>query len=179
VSDADLAPYLALEGGSPPELPFWETPRTPQPTVSTLTSLNSAIRENLAYERREEGTARTSSETLTCGSGACRDFAVLFAETLRGMGIAARLASGYLGEFGVAPDERRAEGALHAWVEAYLPGAGWVGFDPTNGTLCDHHHLTAAVGLEPADISPVVGRYFHDTHVPAQMLASLQLHEIA
>ena len=68
-----------------------------------------------------------------------------------------------------------AEGALHAWTEIYLPGAGWVGFDPTNGYLCNHHHITAAVGLTPADISPILGNYYHPTHVPAQMSASLQV----
>ncbi len=174
-----LAPYLANPDGMGVSLPFWQPPAAPQPTVSMLVSLNEALRGHLAYERREEGAARSPAETLACRSGACRDFAVLMAATLRGMGVAARLASGYLGEFGVEKSERRAEGALHAWVEAYLPGAGWVGFDPTNGTLCDHHHLTAAVGLAPADISPVIGRYFHASHVPAQMLASLQIHEIA
>jgi transglutaminase-like putative cysteine protease len=98
---------------------------------------------------------------------------VLLAETLRGLGLAARIASGYLCEFGEAG--KVAEGALHAWAEVYLPGAGWVGMDPTNGTFCDHHHLTAAVGLTPADISPVLGNYYHATHVPAQMTASLQI----
>jgi transglutaminase-like putative cysteine protease len=75
---------------------------------------------------------------LQLGRGACRDFAVLMAEALRELGLAARLASGYLCEFGEG--EKRAEGALHAWVETYIPGPGWLGLDPTNGTLCDHHH---------------------------------------
>jgi len=171
-----LAPYLAQDAA--PELPFWQPPATPQPTVSTLVSLNAALREQLAYERRDEGTARSPAETLAHGGGACRDFAVLLAATLRGMGIAARLASGYLGEFGVEASARRAEGALHGGREAYLRGGGWVGLDPTNGVLCDHHHLTTAVGLAPADVSPVIGRYFHASHVPAQMHASLQIHEI-
>ena len=166
-----LAPYL--RSGAGPELPFWKAPAQPQPTVETLVALNAAIREHLAYERRDEGEARTSAETLALGIGACRDFSVLLVDVLRGLGLAARLASGYLCEFGHG--EKRAEGSLHAWAEAYLPGAGWVGMDPTNGTFCDHRHLTAAVGLTPADIAPVAGNYYHKTHVPSQMTASLQI----
>jgi len=135
--------------------------------------LNSAIHDHLAYERRDEGAAYTPEETLRLGRGACRDFAVLLAEVARGLGLAARLASGYLCEFGSA--EKRAEGALHAWTEIYLPGAGWVGFDPTNGYLCNHHHITAAVGFTPEDISPILGRYFHPTPVAGSMTASLQI----
>ena len=166
-----LAPYL--HAGPAPVLPFWKVPAQPRPTVETLVALNAAIREHLAYERRDEGEARSPAETLALGLGACRDFSVLLAGVLRGLGLAARLASGYLCEFG--DGEKRAEGALHAWVEAYLPGAGWVGMDPTNGTFCDHRHLTAAVGLTPADIAPIAGKYFHKTHVPAQMMASLEI----
>ncbi len=166
-----LQPYR-ISGGAP-ALPFWQPPAEPQPTAETLVALNAAIHQNLAYERRDEGTAYSPAETVQRGRGACRDFAVLLAETVRGLGLAARLASGYLCEFG--DGEKFAEGALHAWVEVYLPGAGWVGLDPTNGTLCNHHHLTAAVGLTPADISPVFGNYYHPSHVPAQMTASLQI----
>jgi transglutaminase-like putative cysteine protease len=170
-----LAPYLRDAGTL--ELPFWKRPRSPVSTIEMLVGLNRNLREHLAYERRDHGAARTSAETLAAGGGACRDFAVLLATTLRALGIATRLASGYLSEFGVA--ERRAEGSLHAWTEAYLPGAGWVGFDPTNGVLCNHHHVTAAVGLDAADIAPVSGRYFHSREIPAQMLASLKIHEIS
>lgn len=158
------------------ELPFWKAPTKPRQTVEALTELNFALHENIAYERREEGPPRAPHETLALGRGSCRDYAVLLAEALRQLGLAARLASGYLCEFG--EEERRAEGALHAWTEAYLPGAGWVGFDPTNGILCNHNHITAAVGLTPADIAPILGRYFHPTHVPSQMATSLHIHEI-
>jgi len=146
---------------------------TPQPTVDTLVALNAALHDNLAYERREEGAAYAPEETLRLGRGSCRDFTVLLAEVARSLGLAARLASGYLCEFG--NESKVAEGALHAWTEIYLPGAGWVGFDPTNGYLCNHHHITAAVGLTPEDISPILGNYFHPTHVPAQMTTSLQI----
>lgn len=163
-----LKPYLQTEAA--PDLRFWKRPATPQPTTETLAALNSAIRDNLGYERRNEGEAFSPAETLQRGSGACRDFAVLMVETLRGMGLAARLASGYLCEFG--DEEKVAEGALHAWVETYLPGAGWIGLDPTNGTFCDHHHLTAAVGLTAADISPMLGNYYHPTHAPTQTMSA-------
>jgi transglutaminase-like putative cysteine protease len=166
-----LAPYRQAAGAL--TLPFWQPPTSPQPTVSTLISLNEAIHTHLAYERREEGEAYAPEETLRLGRGSCRDFTVLLAEVARGLGLAARLASGYLCEFG--SEEKVAEGALHAWTEIYLPGAGWLGFDPTNGYLCNHHHITAAVGLTPADISPILGNYYHPTHVPAQMNASLQI----
>ena len=163
-----LQPYL--QTAAAPELPFWKAPTTPQPTAETLVELNSAIHDHLEYERRDEGVAFSPAETLQRGRGACRDFAVLLMETLRGLGLAARQASGYLCEFGDA--EKVAEGALHAWVETYLPGAGWIGLDPTNGTFCDHHHLTAAVGLTAADISPMLGNYFHPTRTPAQTMSA-------
>ena len=166
-----LSPYL--QTGKRIALPFWKTPERTRPTVETLIELNDAIHTNLEYERREEGEPHPPEELLQRGAGACRDFAVLLAEVLRGFGIAARLASGYLCEFG--DGEKVAEGSLHAWTEAYLPGAGWLGMDPTNGTFCDHHHLTAAVGLTPEDISPVLGNYYSKRHIPSQMHASLQI----
>jgi transglutaminase-like putative cysteine protease len=167
-----LAPYL--QGGDVvPDLPFWHPPSAPRPTIPALMELNEALHRHIAYERRDEGVAYLPDETLRLGRGACRDFSVLLAAVARGLGIAARLASGYLCEFGEG--EKKAEGALHAWTELYLPGAGWVGFDPTNGYLCNHHHITAAVGLTPDDISPILGRYFHPTSVTSQMTASLQI----
>jgi len=166
-----LGPYL--KNARPIDLPFWKAPGHAQDTVDTLMDLNEAIHTNLAYERREEGEAHTPEQLLELGEGACRDFAELHAEVLRGLGVAARLASGYLCEFGGG--DKVAEGALHAWTEAYIPGAGWIGMDSTNGTFCDHHHLTTAVGIEPEDISPVHGDYYSDQHIPSDMEASLQI----
>jgi len=169
-----LAPYLS--SAPAPRIPFWKAPVTPKPTVETLMALNSALHQHLAYERRDVGAARPSAETIQLRRGSCRDFAVLMVDALRGLGLAARFASGYLCEFGST--EKVAEGALHAWVESYLPGAGWVGFDPTNGTLCDHHHLTAAVGIGPEDVAPVAGSYYHNTPVPHEMTASLEILDV-
>jgi transglutaminase-like putative cysteine protease len=166
-----LSPYLGSEPA--PELGFWKPPDSPRSTVETLVELNAAIRDNLQYERREEGSARSSHETLSLGRGACRDFSVLLVDSLRGLGLAARFASGYLCEF--ETDEKRAEGSLHAWVETYLPGAGWIGLDPTNGTFCDHHHLVAAVGVTPGDTAPIEGIYYHSKPVPHEMTSSLTI----
>ena len=166
-----LTPYL--DTAPAPTLGFWSVSNAPQPTVDTLVALNEALHRHLKYERRDEGTARSSAETLELGRGACRDFAVLLVATLRGLGLAARFASGYLCEFG--DREKRAEGALHAWVETYLPGAGWVGMDPTNGTFCDHHHLLAAVGADTADVSPVTGSYYHREKLSQQLEARLEI----
>ncbi len=154
-------------------LPFWTAPPRGTATLEMLMSLNESIHNNIAYARRDEGDSLAPAELLRLGAGSCRDFAVLLAQVLRGLGIASRVASGYLCEFG--DGTRVAEGALHAWTEAYIPGAGWLGMDPTNGTLCDHHHLTAAVGLEPEDITPVLGDYYSVAHTPSHMETSLQI----
>jgi transglutaminase-like putative cysteine protease len=166
-----LAPYLRSD--NPLSLPFWTAPSVPESTVSTLVSLNAALHENIAYERRDEGAAYAAEETLRFGRGSCRDYAVLLAEVARGIGVAARLASGFLCEF---EDGRKvADGAMHAWTELYLPGAGWIGFDPTNGYLCNHYHLTAAVGLIPEDITPILGTFSPPLPQPPLMAASLHI----
>ena len=156
-------------------VPGWEPPtaRKRRDTVKTLVELNRALHECIGYERREEGAARSPAETLRFGRGACRDVTVLLAEMLRQMGLAARLTSGYLRESD--SEVRHAEGSLHAWTEVYLPGAGWVGLDATNGVFCNHNFIGAAVGLTPADITPISGIYFHKKRIPAQMTSKLQL----
>lgn len=171
---AVLAPFLKMSTGL--NLPTGLRPGAPMPTVEALVTLNQWIFEHFDYMRRDEGDAWTAEETLKKQSGACRDFAVLFAEVLRHHGIASRLASGFLWEppeFEVA--DRRADGALHAWVEAYLPGPGWIGLDPTNGILCDHHFITAAVGITPADVSPVDGHYFGKKTIPSHLESTLSI----
>ena len=147
--------------------------KAPRSTVSSLVELNQVMHECIGYERREEGVARDPRETLRIGRGACRDVAVLLAEMLRDMGLAARLASGYLRES--ESKKKRAEGSLHAWTEVFLPGAGWVGLDATNGIFCNHNFITAAVGLTPADITPISGAYFHKMEIPAEMTSRLEL----
>ncbi len=170
-----LAPYCQRQSPGNLNLAGWDSPQpgATRGTVSALVELTRIVHEQIGYERREEGSARGPAETLQMLSGACRDISVLLAELLRELGLAARLVSGYLRE---ADDEMRyAEGALHAWTEVYLPGAGWIGLDPTNGIFCNHNFIAAAVGLTPADITPISGSFYHRDRVPAQMTSRLEL----
>ena len=164
-----------LEPGPAFPLPSPLAPDAPRPTVETLVSLTRWIHKNLEYERRDEGAPLPPAETLRRGKGSCRDLGPFLAEVLRQNGVAARLASGFVWEGDKAPAERRAESALHAWVEACLPGAGWIGLDPTNGVFCDHHFVTTAVGLNHGDISPVAGTYFGKTTIESTLAARLEV----
>ena len=170
-----LAPYLKRQTTGTLEIPGWKPATTTEPrgTVSSLVGLNQAMHACIEYERREEGAALSPSETLRLRRGACRDVAVLLAETLRAAGLAARLVSGYLRE--TEAESRRAEGSLHAWTEVYLPGAGWVGMDGTNGVFCNHNFIAAAVGLWPVDITPIGGSFYHDGKLSSKMTSRLEL----
>jgi transglutaminase-like putative cysteine protease len=170
-----LASYRDLRGKEKLVVPGWEPPtkKNPRGTVETLVELNKRLHECIGYERREEGAALSPAETLRLGRGACRDVAVLLAEISRQMGLAARLTSGYLRESD--SETKCAEGSLHAWTEVFLPGAGWIGLDATNGVFCNHNFIGAAVGLTPADITPISGAFYHEKRVPAQMTSKLEL----
>jgi len=157
------------------DLPPVLRPVSGSETVGALVAMNGWIHANIAYERREDGEPHPPEETLRRGRGACRDTAVLLAAALRAQGLAARLVSGFLWESAGDPAEHRAENALHAWTEVFLPGAGWVGLDPSNGVFVDHHYLATAVGVAPADIAPVSGLYFGDRTVPHRLETSLRI----
>ncbi len=147
--------------------------------VGALLAMNQWIHGHIAYERRDEGEALAPEETLRRRRGACRDTAVLLATALRAEGLAARLVSGFLWESAGDPAGRKAESALHAWTEVFLPGAGWVGMDPSNGVLADHHYLATAVGVVPADIEPVSGLYFGHEKIPGALETSLRIERTA
>ena len=170
-----LAPYRERQTKDRLAVPGWTPPnnKTPRDTVAMLVELNKKLHECIGYERREEGAALSPAETLKLGRGACRDVTVLLAEILRQLGLAARLTSGYLREGDTK--NRRAEGSLHAWTEVFLPGAGWLGLDATNGIFSNHNFIGAAVGLVPADITPISGIYFHKKRIPAHMTSRLAL----
>jgi transglutaminase-like putative cysteine protease len=170
-----LAVYRERRSKGELALPGWQPPTSKKRrgTVETLVDINKRLHECIGYERREEGPALSPAETLRRGRGACRDVSVLLAEMLRQMGLAARLTSGYLRESD--SETKRAEGSLHAWTEVFLPGAGWIGMDATNGVMANHNFIAAAIGLTPADITPISGVYYHAKRVPAQMTSKLQL----
>ncbi|MFW2390128.1 MAG: transglutaminase family protein [Polyangiales bacterium] len=147
-------------------------------TISFLTDLNLAIHRRIAYERRDEEGTQTANQTLELGKGSCRDLAELFVATSRQLGLAARFVSGYLYE--PTPPAgtvgfNRAAGSMHAWAEVYLPGAGWRGFDPTNGILTDHRFLPSAVANRPDWVNPIQGRYFHVGGVRSEMRVTLNI----
>ena len=161
----DLRPYLETEPPGPDLRGFLTAVDTrARSTVDFLVALNGDIERRIAYETRMEPGIRTCDDTLARGRGSCRDTAWLLAQILRNLGLAARFVSGYLIQ--LVPDVRplagppgpsRDSGELHAWVETYLPGAGWVGLDPTSGLLAAEGHLPVAATAEPATAAPISG----------------------
>jgi len=125
-------------------------------TYTLLQRLGSHINQTLSYQIREEPGVQTPRQTLSKNSGSCRDFALLFMESARCLGLAARFVSGYLH----APPSTTDFGATHAWAEVYLPGAGWKGFDPTSGEIVGSDHIAVAVARLPESVPPVAGSFF-------------------
>jgi transglutaminase-like putative cysteine protease len=121
----------------------------------TVLSLAKVIHQDIQYRRREEKGVQTPAQTLQLRGGSCRDMATLMMEGARGIGIAARFASGYL--HGTASLAGHA--STHAWVEVYLPGLGWRGFDPTLAQPSDHRHIVTGVSNHPRGVMPVSGTY--------------------
>lgn len=125
-------------------------------TYALLTRISAQIRNGLSYRLREEPGVQTAAETLSCGTGSCRDFANLFVEAARRLGLAARFVSGYHH----APPSTVDFGATHAWAEIYLPGAGWKGFDPTLNEIAGTNHIAVAVARLPESVPPIAGSFF-------------------
>lgn len=157
---AVLKPYLCLSDSPVGDLmtswlaSIWLAGERLQ-TYSLLQRLTGRIHASFAYSAREEPGVQTPLQTLTRKTGSCRDFACLFMETARGLGLAARFVSGYLNTRGATIDY----GATHAWAEVYLPGVGWKGFDPTVGDVVGMNHIAVAVARLPESVPPVEGSY--------------------
>jgi transglutaminase-like putative cysteine protease len=132
----------------------------PVGTLELLRRMNSAIRSEFAYSAREERGTQTPIETLERRDGTCRDYALLLIEGARVLGFGARFVSGYLYDPALdgGPGMQGA-GATHAWVEVYLPGAGWVEYDPTNGLIAAESLVRVAVTRDPSQAVPVAGSY--------------------
>ncbi len=161
----DLAPFLEVSPDGGQLAGFISTiDRRPQRTVDFLVDVNYRLSKEIAYVIRLEPGVQTPDETLQLRRGSCRDSGWLLVQILRRLGLAARFVSGYLIQ--LTPDVKSLDGPsgasadftdLHAWAEVFLPGAGWVGLDPTSGLLAGEGHLPLAATPEPFSAAPVTG----------------------
>ena len=161
----ELAPYLEPAPATPALQAFLDTiDRTEVRTIDFLVGLNQRLQNDIRYTIRLEPGVQTPEETLTKASGSCRDTGWLLVETLRHMGLAARFVSGYLIQ--LKSDVMALDGPsgtevdftdLHAWCEVYLPGAGWIGLDPTSGLLAGEGHIPLACSPQPSSAAPITG----------------------
>ena len=150
----------ALERSDPDqEVDRWAErllPRSgPHLTMKLLRTMTRRIQEEFAYSRRTQRGIQSPSETLQRHSGTCRDFAWLMIDAVRSLGLAARFVSGYI----FLPNASGAGGATHAWLQVYLPGAGWVDFDPTNSIIGNRNLIRVAVAWHPAHVLPLWGTF--------------------
>jgi uncharacterized protein (DUF2126 family) len=161
----DLAPYLACDPLTPKFAAFLETiDRKPRRTIDFLVALNQRLQQDIRYLIRMEPGVQTPEQTLERAAGSCRDTGWLMVQALRHFGLASRFVSGYLIQ--LRPDVKSLDGPsgaehdftdLHAWCEVYLPGAGWVGLDPTSGLMAGEGHIPVACTPEPGSAAPVTG----------------------
>jgi transglutaminase-like putative cysteine protease len=128
-------------------------------TMRLLRSITRAIKDTFVYTRRSEQGIQSPKETLQRRRGSCRDFAVLMMEATRALGLAARFVSGYLFVPNRAAASAVGSGATHAWMQVYLPGAGWVDFDPTNSTIGNRNLIRVAVAWDPRLVLPLWGTF--------------------
>jgi transglutaminase-like putative cysteine protease len=133
---------------------------TPTDTFNLLATMNAAVRGSFTYNARDAEGTQTPTETLERKSGTCRDYALLFIEAARSLGFGARFVTGYLYDPALdGGDAVQGAGATHAWAEIYLPGAGWVEFDPTNGLIAGENLIRVAVTRDPTQAVPIGGSY--------------------
>jgi uncharacterized protein (DUF2126 family) len=161
----EIAPFRKVETPGP-LLKAWldKVDRKPQRTIDFLVGLNARLQEDIGYIVRLEPGIQPFEHTLKTAKGSCRDSGWLLVAILRHLGFAARFASGYLIQ--LKPDEKPLDGPegptgdftdLHAWCEVYLPGAGWIGLDPTSGLLAGEGHIPLACTPEPSSAAPIEG----------------------
>lgn len=162
---AEIRPYLEVEPVGPRLAALLDSiDRRPRNTVSFLVELNQRLKDAIGYMIRLAPGIQSCEETLASGAGSCRDTAWLLVQVLRNLGLAARFVSGYLVQ--LAADVKPLDGPagpqedftdLHAWTEVYIPGAGWVGLDPTSGLLAGEGHIPLAATPDPTSAAPISG----------------------
>ncbi|HMC14301.1 MAG TPA: transglutaminase family protein [Albitalea sp.] len=179
----DLEHYLRPHHDDPQgKLSAWARQfiRTDGPTGTRelLVQMNQHIRDHFTYASRDEEGTQTPLQTLELASGTCRDFALLMMEAARRLGVATRFVSGYLYDPALDGSDAGSTvgaGATHAWLQAYLPGAGWVPFDPTNNFLGGNQLIRVGVARDPAQAAPISGSWYGDADAYVGMEASVQV----
>lgn len=146
-------------------------------TLEVLTAITRAIQEQFTYERREEMGTQTPTETLEKGSGSCRDFALFMMEAARSLGLAARFVSGYLYDEKLVGADQGVigGGSTHAWAQVFLPGAGWVEFDPTNALIGGRNLIRVAVARDASQAVPLAGSFTGTTDDYQGMTVDVQV----
>jgi transglutaminase-like putative cysteine protease len=160
----DLVQFITPQYGDPDgELSAWARGFLDEqgmtPTFNILSGITHGIREAFTYRKRHEHGTQHPLDTLQTGSGTCRDYALFMIEALRRLGIAARFVSGYLFIPGDRAHGYVGGGSTHAWVQVYLPSAGWIEFDPTNGIIGTRDLVRVAVARDPRQAIPLHGTY--------------------
>jgi transglutaminase-like putative cysteine protease len=149
-------------------------------TRELLFTMNQSIRDNFRYAARDEEGTQAPQDTLKRSTGSCRDFALLMMEAVRRLGVATRFVSGYLYDpaldGGDASDATVGAGATHAWLQAYLPGAGWVPFDPTNNLTGGNQLIRVGVARDPSQAAPISGSWYGEADDYLGMSVNVAVH---
>jgi transglutaminase-like putative cysteine protease len=175
----DLNPYIRRHYPTDSAVPEWLSKFVPlavsRPTGQLLMTLNEAIAQGFSYQRRTMRGTQTPEETIGLQRGTCRDFALLMMECARSLGFAARFITGYVYVPGRDGPARLGGGSTHAWCSIYVPGSGWVEFDPTNGIVGNRDLIRVGVARTPAQAIPLSGTYRGDPGDEAGMQVTVNV----
>lgn len=147
----------------------------PTDTLALLKDISAGVPAWIAYQSRDDEGTQSPVETLDRGWGSCRDFAILFVEAVRSLGFGARVVSGYLDDRSASANGQIGAGTTHAWAEVYVPGAGWITFDPTNRGVGGFNLVPVAVGRDIRQVMPVSGSYAGPTNMLESMTVDVDL----